>query len=614
MLYDENYGIIPDQKSDILNDYLNKSLNTFTNAASPDSPAYVIQSICADLDFINQSALEVFNNCKNSNTARGMGLDMLANTVLNLFRKPLTTSSCVLIVTVGNLLSYLDVQVTVNYTGTPVTLAIGWSATGVISPTSPYVTKTSYTFTASGTYTVRVYSTDTTTDIPIGSINGGTSVAGVTGVANLSPANLGTVTIPADWGVQSTIISDSPIYTPLQQHVFRQNGTYNIIVYSKNITRFINTGDLNSAPSILNVDPSPANMILNVFNPRQNVLGSPAENDKEFSARRKYFLNVEGQTYYGLEKVIQNLNVPALRTVFVEEVVEDDYSPSIVSLQINVTVPGGGSVVIPVNTIAEGTVTPTAPYKTISEYVFTTSGIKYIVLFSDDKETYIPEGSFNILTPPVSGVVVNTNLSPAILKVTVGLGKRGYRVYLGYPTNGAGGTFDTQDLYLQIIASTCFKYHIFGTKFYGDVAGSTAFNVRSPYSGYNSTVNLSPLQDDLVIVRLTLVYNLRPIDAGFANGVFTANLDTIKLELLELINEYFLSKTLPTDLVYTISELTTLIQSRYTGIVSLGNADNPFVFETIVPPLANVVFIRRRIGYTFLLNEDNFHFTAVNKD
>jgi hypothetical protein len=615
MQVDSKYGIIPDTQKQILDNYLSFLKNVFPNANSPDDPTYVIASICSYFDELNQSALEALWNTKNSDTASGIGLDILSNTVLNLFRKSLTPSSCVLKIVVQNLLSFCDIQIDVTV-ASPQTIPIGWAVSGTVSPSPAYASLTALSIPSSGVYTIRLYSTDVSTIVPISAFNAGTAVPGVTFITVSNPGQnvLGTLVIPTDWAVTASSIPKSPIYTPNQYYTYTANGTYYLLLYSTDILTDINIGQLNTFTQINNINPTPAPMIASITNLNPNVLGSPAESDAQFAARRRYYLNIEGQTYYGLEKVILNINAPALKSVFVSETITDNYNASICIIKITVTVTSG-SVVIPINWTVYGTAVTLAPYKTQEAFSFTSSGEYYIPVFSIDGSTAIPIGNFTS-GDVITGVVVNGNLDPAILNTTIGLGQRGYTIYLNYPAIGPGVTFDIQDVYLQQIASACFEYHPLGTQFYSGGAGNTNFTVKTPYSGYIANVILNPLIISEATVHLTLVYNVDPEDAGFSNGIFPVNLITggvLKTQLIDLINAYFNSKTLPTDLVFSINELSELIQAEYTGIVALNSGTVPFTFGTISPSTSNVVFLRRPIGYVFNLTDANFNFNAVNK-
>lgn len=616
MQVDSKYGIIPDTQQQILDNYISFLKNVFPNANNPDDPTYVIASVCSYFDELNQSALEALWNTKNSDTASGIGLDILANTVLNLFRKALTPSTCILQIVVQNLLSFCDIQIDVTVAG-PETIPIGWAVSGSVSPSPTYASLTALSIPSSGVYTIRVYSTDVSTVVDIADFNAGDPVAGVTfiTVSNPGQAVLGNLVIPQDWAVTASTIANSPVYTPNQHYTYTANGTYLLLLYSSDIISDVNIGQFDTFTQINNINPTPAPMISSITNLNPNVLGLPPESDAQFSQRRRYYLNIEGQTYYGLEKVILNINAPALKSVFVSETITDEYTPSILIVEVSVTVPSG-SVVIPINWTVYGTVVPLSPYKTQETFSFTSTGTYYIPVFSTDGSTVIPIGDITS-GDPVTGVVVVGNANPAILNTTIGLGQRGYTVYLNYPALGPGGTFDLQDTYLQQIASACFEYHPLGTQFYSGGAGNTTFTVRTPYSGYLASVILNPLVISEATVVLSLVYNVDPQDAGFSNGIFPFNLisgGVLKTQLIDLINAYFNSKTLPTDLVFSINELSELIQNAYNGIVALNTGLVPFTFGTISPSTSGLVFLRRPIGEVFNLTDANFTFSVVNKD
>jgi hypothetical protein len=616
MQVDSKYGIIPDTEAQILSNYLSFFQNVFPNANSPDDPTYVIASICSYFDELNQSALEGLWNTKNSDTASGIGLDILANTVLNLFRKSITPSTCILKIVVQNLLSFCDIQIDVTVASAQ-QIPANWVVSGSVSPSPAYTPLVAFDIPSSGVYTVRVYSTDVTTAVPIAAFNAGAAVPNITFITVSNPgiATLGSLVIPPTWAVTASTITNSPVYTPNQYYTYTANGTYYLLLYSNDILTDINIGKLNTFTQINNLNPTPAPMIASITNLNPNVLGLPAESDAQFAQRRRYYLNIEGQTYFGLEKVILNIGAPALKSVFVSETITETYTPSIMIIQITVTYVAT-PIDIPVNWTVYGTAVPSPLYKTNSSYSYSASGTYYIPVFSTDATTAIPIGditSGDVITG-VSGV---TNVSPAIFETTIGLGQRGYTVYLNYPALGAGGTFDLQDIYLQQIASACFEYHPLGTQFYSGGAGNTTFTVRTPYSGYTSEVILNPLVISEATVTLTLVYNVDPEDAGFSNGIFPVNLITgtaLKTQLIDLINAYFNSKTLPTDLVFSINELSELIQAAYTGIVSLNTSTVPFTLGTISPSATGRVFLRRPIGYVFNLTDANFTFNAVNKD
>jgi hypothetical protein len=611
MQVDGNYGILPDTQQQILDNYLAQLQNTFPNANNPDDPVFAIATVNAYFDNLIESALKALWNSKNANTASGLGLDILANTVLNLYRRSLQPSSVVAKFTVQNLLSYVDVVIVVTVASAQ-TIPSGTTVTGTVTPSPLYATSAAVSIPVSGTYTIRVYSTDITTAVGIGDINAMGAVAGITytSVTNPGPNVFGSLTIPADWAWSSSVLTTSPTYTPRQAYTYTTNGDKYVLLYSDNLSVSLENGQLNVYTNYQNAKGD--NLIAaGGYNPQANMLGKPAESDSQFAARRRYYLNVEGQTYYGIEKAIQNLNVPALQSVFVEEVISTSYTASILLVNVSVTY-SGSSVIIPVNWAVTTTPTASPTYQTVQSFTFNASGTYTIPLFSTDNATVIPIGGVTGFTP-VTGVTAVANTARNVLDTTIDLGQRGYRVYLEYPTLGAGGGFDINDIYLQQIASVCYEYHPLGTNFYGGVTGSTTFTVNTPYSGYTGSVILSPFQTKEVTCDLVLVYNLSPDDAGFSGGVFTANLATLKEQIRKIINDYFLSKTLPSDLVYTVSELSEIIYNTYTGIVALSSDTVPFTLGTVSPATSGKLWLRREIGYTFHLSDANFNFSSVPK-
>lgn len=435
MQFDASFGIIPDSPTAIQKAYVDAFLPTFSDANSVDSPAYVIATINSQFDSQIQQALQVLWNSLNPNTSNGLGLDILAASILNLTRKPLIPSS-------------VSVTFTVN-------LAPGG---GVPTVTS--------------------------------------------------------ITIPVGWSATASTLNPSPTYATTQTYTYTANGTYSVILYSQNIVTAVAASQLNTFNNL-------GGYISAFSNPNAANLGKPEETDAQFLARRKYYLNVAGQTYYGIEKAVQGLNIAALRSIFVAE------------------------------TIVDGT----------------------------------------------GGAV----------------GNRGVTIYLEYPTNGAGGTFDLNDLNIKSIASTVYDFHAYGTNTYATAGGSgaTTVPVNTPYGSYLSSVILNPMQLQRVGVTLRFVYNVNSFDAGFDGQIFPLNtLSSLRANVLKIVNDYFRSKTLPTDLIYTISELTEIIRRSFFGVVCL----EPFTFTTYSPTLNGLTFLKRPIGYTFNLADADFTFTAVDKD
>ena len=328
------------------------------------------------------------------------------------------------------------------------------------------------------------------------------SYAIVTFTATLSS---GAITIPAGWNVSDL---DGVTYSLLSDFSVPTNGNYSVILYSEDIDNAVAANQLVAASSDF------SGQITAVTNPSAAILGLPEETDAEFQRRRAYYLNIEGQSYYGMEIAILNLQIPALTSIFVEEVID----------------------------------------------------------------------------------------SPTV-------GQRGYRIFLLYPTLSSG-FFDTTDPFLQNIAQTAFNYHTFGTQLYGDEAFSTQFIVKTPYSGYEETVYLTPITLDPVKVNMTFIYNTDEQDAGLSGGIFPVQeLATLKENLIVIINRYFQSKTLPTDMVFYITELSNIIEQNFSGIYDLKD----FSFE-FIPTTGEKSFIRKQVGHVFNLVDTDFNFTAVNKD
>lgn len=708
------FGIIPDTFATILSNYLTPLQNTFPNANSINDPIYALAYVSATMDQLNEAALSSLWNAINAQTAQGLGLDILANTVLNLERPGLIPSSCAIQVTIGNIYSVCQIQMTVSGVGgsPPYTVPIGWTASGGVTTLASYQTLTSSAISTTGVYYFNVYSTDTSTSVPASNFTSGSTVSGLTyTLTNPASATLGSLTVPTTWAVTaSSLGTNTPSYYLNTAQTVSSAGTYNWIVYSQNITTPINATQLNTFSSNFSNGALSSSAITSVNNQYAAILGVPAPTDAQFQAERRYYLNVEGQTYYGLEKAIIDLEVPALQSVFIAETISNSNSDSTLIIQAAITASQSSPVVIPEGWTVLGSATPSPNYATLLPYTFTTSGTYYIPTYSTDDSTNVGIGTISSASPVVTGVGAITNLDPAILSTSIppnGLGQRGYTVYLAYPTinpesfcnvnlvvssvgsstpyiipvgwtasggvttvapyettqtysisssgtyaitvystdlttsvpannfsSGStvsgltissvsnptagtlGGGFNVNDLYLQSIASTCYAYHPLGTQFYSGGVGATTFTVNTPYSGYTYNVILNPFQTTQVSVNLEIVYNADPADAGFSNGVFnTALLPTLQTTVLELINTYFLSKTLPTDLVYSINELSEIIQNTFTGIVALvGNSGAQFSFGTISPSVTGLLYLRRPIGYNYQLSNSNFTFSAVNKD
>lgn len=719
------FGIIPDTFDTLLSNYLTPlvTTGTFPNATSPNDPIYPMMFVAASQDQINQAAMMTLWNAINANTAQGTGLDILSSTVLNLTRRPLTPSSCVIQLTLAPIYSTCQIQMTVTtVSGSSAAITNGWIASGAATTSSAYTyLGANIPVSAPGTFYFTVQSTDTSTPIPASNFSGGSPLAGLTfTVTNPATATLGSLTIPTTWTVTaSSLGAETPSYSLNSPETFTNSGSYNLIVYSQDITTPINPTQLNSPSATYDqiIAGVTYPTITNVTNQNAALLGTPIETDAQFAARRRYYLNVQGQTYYGLEKAIIDLQTPALQSVFIAETISNS-TQSLSILVVEATIASGsGSVVIPNGwTVFVSGTSPSPNYATIQEYTVGAS-------VSGTTTTYIPTFSTDISTPVGVSAVVSatspfgtsitavTNTVPAILNQTETLGQRGYTVYLEYPTvplssvlmrvdvSAVGGSppyfipigwevsgstvsptypylatsstkvtttgsyfitcysrdsttpipvstltgatsvsgltfssvsnvfpatlggpnaggFDVNDLYLQQIAQTCYAYHPLGTNFYSGGIGATQFTVNTPYAGYTYNVLLNPFQTSQASVNLQLVYNSVPQDAGFSNGVFnTSLLPTLQTTILEIINNYFLSKTLPTDLVYSINELSIILQNSFTGIVALvGNGGNAFSFGIISESSSNLLYIRRTIGYIFNLDIANFNFTATPKE
>lgn len=435
MQFDSNYGIIIDSPGEIQKAYVDAFTPTFSDANNVDSPAYVLATIASNFDSQLQQALQTLWNCLNPNTANGLGLDILASSIINLTRRPLVPSSVVV------------------------------------------------------TFTV-----------------------------NLAPGNniptLTSITLPVGWAASSSTLNPSPQYSTTQTYTYTANGAYSVVMYSQDIVTAVSSAKLNIFSNL-------GGYISGFSNVNAAVLGKPEETDAQLLSRRKYYLNIAGQTYYGIEKAIQGLNIAALRSQFVAETIVDGAAGSV--------------------------------------------------------------------------------------------GNRGATVYLEYPATGANGTFDVNDLNIRAIANAVYEFHPFGTNTYASPGGvgATTVPVNTPYGSYTSTVVLNPMQLQRVGVTLRFIYNLNSFDAGFDGQVFPLNsLPSLKSNVLSIINNYFRSKTLPTDLVFTINELTTIIKNSFFGVICL----EPFTFSTYAPATNGLTFLRRPVGYTFNLADADFNFTAVDKD
>lgn len=711
MQYDGTlYGIIPDTFQTILTNYLTALQSTFPNASDPSSPAYTMAYVNATQDQVLQAALTSLWNAINANTASGLGLNILASTVLNLLRPGLIQSTCQVQVVIGPIYSMCQIQINVTAGTFPVTLATGWQATGGVTTTAPYLSfAPSVLITGPGVYYLNVRSTDTTTPIPAANFTGGTPNDGLTyTVTNPAPAVLGSFTIPTTWKLTaSSLGTASPSYSPNAPQTFITAGTYYFLVYSNDVSTPIPKDLLNTQSPVLAIT------LISVTNPYAAILGSSPLDDADFQSLRRNYLNLQGQTYNGMINAVLALDTPGLQSVFIAETISQLQNLSTLIIKIVVN-NASGPVVIPNGWTVTGSASPVPNYATLQEYTFTSSGTFWIPTYSIDAGTAVPVNSITGSTPAVTGLTLGSpaNADPAILGgslVPNGLGQRGYTVYLNYPsiqnsqsfcivsvnitsmgptppytipigwtvsggavtpnspyattqsytintigiyflvvtstdittqipvgnfnawdpvvglgisavtnttTSQVFGYFDTNDPALQEIANTLYQYHPLGTQFYAGLVGGTTFVVDTPYGGYTSNVILNPFQTLEVTVSLKLVYNSNPADSGISNGVFdTTLLPILQTQLITIINDYFESKNLPDDLLYSINELTEVIEKNYTGIVALvGNANSPvFSFGTFNPTINGQLFLRRMLGFNFHLSNANFDFSYLDK-
>lgn len=712
------FGIIPDTFPTILQNYLGTLVDTFPNATDPSSPAYTVCYLAAAQDQLLQSAIVSLWNAVNANTAQGLGLDILASTILNLTRPGVSPSSAQITLTLNDIYSVCQIQITVTAGTVPATITLGSTATGGVVTTAPYETRANVVIQTLGVHYFNVYSKDTNTPISSTNFTGLTEAGTPSGltytITNPAAATLGKITIPTTWSVANAGDPTIPPYFPNQEQVFTSAGTYNFLVYSTNLIKQINPSQLVTPSNYFN--DGFQNVIQSVNNNFPGTLGRGALNDAQFSALRKYYLNVEGQTYYGLEKSIIDLQVASLISIDIAETISDstNYSVLIVTFSVDasvapVTLPAGLQV------LKSAPPNPTPAYALFETYIVPMDSpgpsTVYLPAYSSDDITVVNIGDISSTNPVIPEILSVTNVVPAILGATLvpdGLGQRGYTVYLEYPTlelnysvlditisaigasppyiipvgwtgttttmtnapymtrqsyqvttapsvvqiyvysedtvtavpgnDFTGGdvipgvtytiptstaatitnSFDPDDPNLQLIADTAFQYHPLGTQFYPALVGATLFTVNTPYSTYTSPVYLNPFQTTLVTVDLKFVYNSDPKDAGYSNGVFDLSLyPTLKDDILRIINTYFLSKTLPTDLVYYINELSVILQNTYTGIVALvgNNLASNYQFSFGVPAGAqDQLFIIRTIGHNFVLTTPNFTFFPVDKD
>lgn len=607
MQVDPNYGIIIDNQPTILNNYIVGTQSVFPDANSADSPAYMLMYQASLMDFTNEHALQVLWNAINSNTAQGVGLDILCDTILNIQRRGLIPSSASLDVTISGLQSSLVVTINTTSTGSGPKLVAGTTLTMGASPSAPYTLAADFNLpVGTATSLVTFYSTDLVTPVPSSSVTAlathSPTNATVNTITNVTTAVLGSLTVPSGWSVTAGSISNSPVYSTNQDYTFNTNAVQNIIVYSNDIGTNILALQLNSPSSNF------GGLITSVVNPYDAVLGAPIESDQQLSARRRYYLNVAGQTYYGIEQAIIDLQIPALRSVFVPETITDSLNVASLVIQMTISGASGGSpVVIPVNwavTVSTGS-PPSPAFKTLTAYSFTTNTTHYVMVYTTDNIHPVAIGDVTG-GDTITGVSAVSNITPS-LTGTPG-GERGYTMYLDYPLLNSG-YFDTNDIYLQQIAQTAYGYHPFGTQFYPAMTGATAFTVKTAYGNFTSTVYLNPMQYTRTSAVLTLYYTTDPEAAGYSGKVFPATeLPNLKQEVLDIINAYFQSKTLPTDLTYSINEVSQLIQSAYTGIISLSG----FTFGLPGVPSTGLQFLTRAPGELFQVAFADFTFTATD--
>lgn len=429
----QTLDFISDTFSQILTQYLTSLQPTFPNANSPDDPVYVISYVAATQDNLNQNALQVLANAVNGNTAGGIGQDILYSTINNLLRKPQEPSSAAVTITVGPIYSTMTIQVSVSAVDVspPYDIPTGWQVSSTtVTPSAPYTyTGTPISINAPGVYYVTVTSTDTSTPVPAFAIDGWDPIVGLTFTAtNPASANLGSITIPTTWYVTASSIENSPKYYPNTARTISNPGEYTFNVYSEDISVQIYAYQLNTMSDDF------GGIIQNVVNKLDGLQGTPKETDAQFAERRRYYSTIEGQSYGGLKKAIADLNVPGLQGVVVSEQISDSYNQSfsIVRITTNYT---GSPIIIPVGWEVFGAVVPTSPYVTNQLYTYTSSGDFYIPVYSNDGTTSIPIGNWTSADPPFgTDITAVTNLDPAILNPTLGLGQRGSKVFLNYPT------------------------------------------------------------------------------------------------------------------------------------------------------------------------------------
>lgn len=365
------------------------------------------------------------------------------------------------------------------------------------------------------------------------------------------------VVIPVGWTVYGTVTPTSP-YATNQSYSYTTSGDQYIPVFSLDTTTSIPAGNWTSADA-----PYPTG-ITAVTNNDPAILGA------------NLGLGQRGAIVY--------LNYPTL-----------PYSYCDIKLTVG-SVGVSPPYYIPVGWVATGPTT-TSPYATNQSYAINATGVYTIRVFSSDVTTSIAIGAFTGGSA-VSGLTFTvTNLSAGVLGQT------------------NPGQFDVSDVYLQSIADTCANYLDFGAQYYSGGSGATVFPVTTS-SDFTTNVILTPYQKINISCDLKLLYNLDPSDAGTSNGIFDASLlPTLQTQIQEIINAYFLSQSSNVNVIYTISQISQLLYSTYTGIVALiGNTAGYFSFGTLSPAQTGLLSLLQQAGYYYNLDVANFNFTAVNKD
>ena len=317
------------------------------------------------------------------------------------------------------------------------------------------------------------------------------------------------VTIPNGTLVQNNITPTVDTYTVTQDWDLPSAGAFTIIAYSNDITDVVPSGYFNQLSGNITE-------VLSVANLDDAILGTPIETDSEFRLRAQYFINILGQTYYGLEKVVNNLNIPALDYVEILERIDDP--------------------------------------------------------------------------------------------------NRGFNLYISYPPNAivsGNGVFNPNDFYINLIANSVFQYMAEGTQSYADVtnpSNATTVVCAQPLSGYTKDILINPITLDTIGVSLNILYTDNPLYSGFNGGTFPSNLipgNVLTNQLIVLINNYFLSKRIPSDTLYTVQQLRDIIDAAYPGIVDMPS----FYFFEILTPTTQLSSLTRAAGHVYNLQFANFNIT-----